>query len=562
MHWFFAARTSRIISVVLSLTFLVGCSLSEIDRIERQTKDSGEIARRISDTNRAKAQPAVRWMDKPWVSLKPLAPVAASPEEKILPSCQITINRPDGMNLPELGQRITRLCGPRVTITPDAFLVLSPANARFGASQQIPGSLPAPDGHGRVPLSYLGAQPSSASVIKQSDKHISALKWQGDLPGLLDTICSRLGLSWRVNKGNIVFYQLDTRMFQLVILNTKISSSASVTSGSSGSIGSSGGTNSGVSGESSSAQKTSVDLNSDLYGDIKKTIENMLTPSKGRFWLSSASGTLTVTDTPETLERIGRYIDYQNELLNRQVQLNVQVLSVTQSRKEQFGLDWKLVYQSLNSIGASVTGNLINAAGNTLSGGLSILDTATGPAAKFSGSELLIKALSQQGNVSLVTELNRATINLTPVPFQISDQTGYIQSSSTTATANAGTTSSMQSGIITTGLFMSMLPYIQENGDVQLQFAFTLSDKPTIQPFFSRDGNTRTDTPAFKLRSLTQTVNMRAGQTLVLTGADQLDSVASKQGAFTPGNFLFGGGHAGSDTRTTLVILITPILLR
>ncbi|EKN4036015.1 PilN family type IVB pilus formation outer membrane protein [Yersinia enterocolitica] len=562
MHWFFAARTSRIVSMVLSLGFLVGCSLSEIDRIDRKAKDSGETARRITDSNSAKIQPSVRWMDKPWVNLKPLAAVVVSSEEKVLPPCQITINRPDGMNLPELGQRITSLCGPRVTITPDAFLALSPANTRSGMVQQIPGSLPALDGDSRIPLSHLGGQGTTASAMMRPGNHINALKWQGDLSGLLDSVGSRLGLSWRANKGNIVFYQLDTRMFQLVILNTKISSSASVTSGSSGSIGSSGGTNSGVSGDSSAAQKTSVDLRSDLYEDIKKTVENMLTPSKGRFWLSSASGTLTVTDTPETLERIGRYIDYQNELLNRQVQLNVQVLSVTQSRKEQFGLDWKLVYQSLSNIGASVTGNLINAADNALSGGLSILETATGNAAKFSGSELLIKALSQQGNVSLVTELNRATINLTPVPFQISDQTGYIQSSSTTATANAGSTSSMQTGIITTGLFMSMLPYIQENGDVQLQFAFTLSDKPTIQPFVSRDGNTRNDTPAFKLRSLTQTVNMRAGQTLVLTGADQLDSVANKQGTFTPGNFLFGGGHAGTDTRTTLVILITPVLLR
>ncbi|MBO1566686.1 PilN family type IVB pilus formation outer membrane protein [Yersinia pseudotuberculosis] len=530
MHWYSVARTSRLIGVVLSLKFLIGCSLSEIDRIESLAKDSGETARRITDSNGAKTQPSVTWADKPWVNLKPLTPAAASPEEKMLLPCQITINRPEGMSLPELGQRITRLCGARVTITPDAFLALSSANASF--------------------------------AMMPSGKHINALKWQGDLPGLLDTIGSRLGLSWRTDKGNIVFYQLDTRTFQLVILNTKISSSASVTSGSSSSMGSSGGANSGVSGDSNSVQKTSVDLNSNLYEDIKKTIENMLTPSKGRFWLSSASGTLTVTDTPETLERIGRYIDHQNELLNRQVQLNVQVLSVTQSRKEQFGLDWKLVYQSLNNIGASVTGNLINAANNTLSGGLSILGTATGPAEKFSGSELLIKALSQQGNVSLVTELNRATINLTPVPFQISDQTGYIQSSSTTVTANAGTTSSMQTGIITTGLFMSMLPYIQENGDVQIQFAFTLSDKPIIQPFFSRDGNTRNDTPAFKLRSLTQTVNLRAGQTLVLTGADQLDTVANKQGAFTPSNFWWGGGHNGLETRTTLVILITPVLLR
>ncbi len=35
------------------------------------------------------------------------------------------------------------------------------------------------------------------------------------------------------------------------------------------------------------------------------------------------------------------------------------------------------------------------------SAGVSILDTATGNAAKFSGSSLLIKALSEQGDVSV-----------------------------------------------------------------------------------------------------------------------------------------------------------------
>ncbi|WP_323840924.1 secretin N-terminal domain-containing protein, partial [Photorhabdus africana] len=74
-------------------------------------------------------------------------------------------------------------------------------------------------------------------------------------------------------------------------LNTRTSSNASVASGSTSSMGTSGGSgnvNNSVSGEASSSQKTTVDLNSDLYEDIRKTVENMLTPERGRFWLSSS----------------------------------------------------------------------------------------------------------------------------------------------------------------------------------------------------------------------------------------------------------------------------------
>jgi type IVB pilus formation R64 PilN family outer membrane protein len=466
------------------------------------------------------------------------------------------------MTLPEIGQRITAVCGLRVTITPDALQTLVASGGGNVTTQQMTGRLPAPDDSGRVPLSQIGGQGQQTSAVSLEDPVLSGLKWNGNLRGLLDIISSRLGLSVRNDQGNIVFYLLDTRTYQLVILNTKIDSTASVNSGSGNQLGSSGGASSGTSGDINSAQKTAYDLSSNLYDDIRSTIDNMITPSKGRYWLSSASGTLTVTDSPVVLDRIGRYIEYQNKVLNRQVQLSVRVLSVTQTRNEQMGLDWELIYKSLHAAGATLSGNFTDAADNVGSAGISILDTASGSAARFSGSKLFIKALSEQGNVSVVTQLNRATTNLTPVPYQLSSQKGILTSSSSTATANVGVTSSMQTSILTTGLFMTMLPYIQENGDVQLQFAFSYSSPPKVESFVSKDGNTRNDVPTFQQEALTQKVNMRAGETLVLTGSDQVMTSADKQGTFTPGNFILGGGQNGSTTRTTLVILVTPVLLR
>ncbi len=53
-----------------------------------------------------------------------------------------------------------------------------------------------------------------------------------------------------------------------------------------------------ASGDATSSQSTTVGQEYDLYEDIRKTIEAMLTPEKGRYWLSASSSTLTVTDTP------------------------------------------------------------------------------------------------------------------------------------------------------------------------------------------------------------------------------------------------------------------------
>lgn len=556
------SRPTIYAAITAGWVMLAGCSLNEINRMDRKASSDADTAQRIAQSRTDLKQEPVTWTDKPWVNLQPVVSVVASPEDKSLPDCQITINRPEGMTLPEIGQRITAMCGVRVIITADAQQALGSTGGVSSTTQQMTGKLPAPDDTGRVPLAQIGGQTQQMPSVSVADPVLSGLKWHGNLRGLLDVIASRLGLSVRSEQGNVIFYLQDTRTYQLVILNTKIDSTASVNSGSGNQLGSTGGTSSGTSGDINSSQKTAYDLSSNLYDDIRKTIDNMVTPSKGRYWLSSASGTLTVTDTPIVLDRIGRYIEYQNKVLNRQVQLSVRVLSVTQTRNEQMGLDWGLVYKSLHTAGATLSGNFTNAADSAGSAGISILDTASGSAARFSGSQLLIKALSEQGNVSVVTQLNRATTNLTPVPYQLSNQKGILTSSTSSATANVGVSTSMQTSILTTGLFMTMLPYIQENGDVQLQFAFSYSSPPSIEKFISQDGNTRNDVPTFQQEALTQKVNMRAGETLVLTGSDQVTTTADKQGTFTPGNFIFGGGQNGNTTRTTLVILVTPVLLR
>ena len=550
------------LTALVAALALSSCSLNEISKMDKEASGQADTAQRVLQSRQTLTQPTVVWSDKPWVNLQPVTPVISTPDEKNLPACQITINRPEGISLPELGQRITALCGIRVSITPDAFAALSSISTGSVVTSQMNGQLPAPDDNGRVPLSQMGTTSAQPVSVQSSPSLIRGLKYQGDIRGLLDMAASGLGLSWRIDSSGVYFYQQDTRTFQLVILNTKVNSSASINSGSGNQLGSGGGTSGGTTGDISSNQKTDYGMNSDLYDDIKKTVEQMVTPKSGRFWLSSATGTLSVTDTPDVLNRIGRYIEYQNKVLSRQVQLNIQIVSVNQTRNEQMGLDWGLVYKSLQNVGASLTGSMANASSSAASAGISILDTASGNAAKFSGSSLLIHALSEQGNVSMALNQTDPTANLTPVAYQLSKSTGMLTSSSSMATANVGVTSTMTTTNVTTGLFMTMLPFIQENGDVQLQFAFSYTSPPDIKSFVSRDGNTRNDTADTSTEGLARKVNLRSGQTLVLTGSEQQNVSADKQGTFTPGNFILGGGQTGSRGRTTLVIMITPVLLR
>ncbi|EAA0896140.1 PilN family type IVB pilus formation outer membrane protein [Salmonella enterica] len=550
-------RALTVIIVTALSVALAGCS--EMDNMSRTIRADADIAQQHLDSQKRHQDPLV-WTDKQWVNLKPIAQATSSPQKAGLPACNITVGSRDGLALSEISGLITRICGVRVILSPEV-MAAGHGVGSAGVTRRTSGPLPVPDDSGRIPLDQLGVA-GGGQQTALAPATLNGLRWQGPLGGLLDNITARTGVSWRTDHGAVVFYLTETRTFQFAFLNTRVNSNASVSSGSTSSMGTSGGSGGGdnsVSGDSSSSQKTTTLQDRDAYEDIRKTMETILTPEKGRYWLSESTGVMTVTDTPQVLETVSHYVDEQNREMNRQVQLSVKVLSVSNTRNEQFGIDWGLVYKSLQQVGATLNNAGGDIAGAT-SAGVSILDTATGSAARFSGSSLLIKALSEQGDISVVTSLDSTVTNLTPVPIQMADQTVYVAGSATTTTTDVGATTTLTPGMITTGFNMTLLPLIRQAGDVQLQVNFNLSDPPTIRSFTSKDGNSYIEMPYTKLRSLSQKVNLRAGQSLVLTGFSQDNTSVRKSGTFTPGNFLFGGGRKGEHGRSTLVIIITPLL--
>ena len=554
------SRTPLKLTLLAAAVMLSSCSVRDVSTIEKENNAQADTTQRVLKSRQEITQPAVVWSDKPWVNLRPIQPVISAPDGVKLPPCPVFLNNPEGLTLPQIASRINALCGFRVYISPEVSAALLQTPGGGFVTSQMNGRLPAPDDNGRVPLAQMGMSAQPAAMSSSEPLLFQGTRFQGDAQEALNIAASTLGLSVRRSAGRVDFYIQDTRTFQLAILNTKVNSTASITSGAGTQLGSEGGTG-GTKGEVSSNQKTDYGMNSDLYNDIRKTVEQILTPKSGRYWLSDATGTLSVTDTPEVLDRVGRYIDYQNKVLSRQVQLNVQIVRVTQTSNVDRGLDWGLIVKSVTGFGATLGSTFAGAPTNAGSAGISILDTASGGAAKFSGSQLMLKALAQQGTVTMALNQTDPTANLTPVAYQLSKSTGLLNSSTSTAVANVGVTSTQTVSSITTGLFMTMLPFVQENGDIQLQFAFSYTTPPDVTQFISKDGNTRNDVANTATEGLARKVNLRAGQTLVLTGSEQQNASSNKQGTFTPDNFILGGGQSGAKSRSTLVIMVTPVLL-
>lgn len=81
--------------------------------MSRSARASGEIARGHVNEQMRSSQGTLVWTDKPWVNLKPVPAVSNGMQKDHFPDCQITLGQ-DGLTLPEIGERITALCGIRV----------------------------------------------------------------------------------------------------------------------------------------------------------------------------------------------------------------------------------------------------------------------------------------------------------------------------------------------------------------------------------------------------------------------------------------------------------------
>ncbi|WP_410529488.1 PilN family type IVB pilus formation outer membrane protein (plasmid) [Serratia sp. AXJ-M] len=525
---------------------LSGCApLERIDKIDNTVSQDEKQADK--HLNALKKGSVVRDLTSQWINPYPLN--TQSGGNNLLPPCAVAINRPGSITLAEVSAFISKRCRLPVVVTPDAQAILVPTG---GKTEQLSGPVPAPDPNGMVPLAALGGSPARAAPAVTGGTSLRGVFWQGELGGLLDNVTTRLGLSWRYEQGRIAIFYLDTRTFPVMFMDSKASFGSKTVSGTTSSMGATGDSSGGgLSGDSNTSQATEMEIKSSLYEDVTNTIKSMLTPGTGRMNLSA--GVLTVTDTPRVLEQIGRYLDDRNKELNRQVVLNVQVYSVEKRTQDQYGIDWNAVFNS-GSVGLSLTNAFTGASSDALNGGISILD------GKGAGTKAFIKALSEQANVSVMTEASSMTTNLSAVPIQVALQQDYASNVTTENTANVGSSSSITKSTITTGFNMTVLPFLMpQSPKMQLQFAINMSDDPTMRTFTS--DNTSVELMKTRLKTFTQRVIMQSGQTLVLSGYQSLNNTANRQGVGSFRFFGLGGGANGENNKTMLVILITPVIL-
>ena len=514
--------------VLLALVLaLGGCALG--DRMLKLGGTISDAQREISLSQQAFAQSvhsndrrkAAQRVQRPWLMGNP-QPLA---REVTLPSAlranvSTTLLFPnDQVDLAVIGQRITLATGLPVRILPEALL----------------------------PISSFLPRLDNASVPVTTHSP-ALLRLQGGpepLARILDRISAQLGVMWRYQDERIEFYRTQTRVFSVRSLTLNANADASLGLAS----------QSDAQGFVSSSRTRLESGPINVLETIRSRIEPFLTRAGVLVAQPGASGSIVVTDTPQVLDNIARYLDTENRSLTRRVRIIFEELTVLVDDSAEAGIDWNLVFSS-----AGVAAGLSMSGAGVAEAGALELGLMKGP---FKGSEAIVKALGQVGKVVRRSSLPVLTLNRRPVTHAVRTTFSYIDKVETTALGSQATIAlpsvSVSQREETVGSMLTLVPDAQDNGQVLLSVAY---DNTVAQPLKSVTFGDKAN--PLQLQQITidgngtiQQVALQPGQPLLISGFDRSEHETSER-RLNPGvPIAFGGSNRASTQSLTTVMIVT-----
>jgi type IVB pilus formation R64 PilN family outer membrane protein len=284
--------------------------------------------------------------------------------------------------------------------------------------------------------------------------------------------------------------------------------------------------------------------------------------------VSPSVGTITVTASPLVIRKIENLIKNQNEIISRQVIIDVNVMTIVTDKSENFQMDFNSVLNGLtDEFGLSwsgPTGELTQ-----LTDGISgVLEGSFASLNGKKSANLLLDALSQKFDTSVTTNATVTTLNNHTVPLQIITRESYLKELETTISETSVSTAATP-GDITTGFVMNLLPRILSGGNVMLQYSMSLSEKTGLETInFGEDansdgvGDSLIQLPTVVSRDFLQNIKLTSGNTLVLAGYDRVLNSSEQAGTGNEKFWYLGGGKYSEKRKEVLVIMITPRIIK
>jgi len=485
----------------------------------------------------------------------------------------------------QAARNITLATDIPVTVTPD--VENSPtmsANAQAVAPNATPNALP-PTAlmTGSLPPPTLGfAQPQQentppAAVVSLSTpstpgwtpasavpaiRPMVKLHYQGTLLSYVKMIASAGGVDWEYHDGVITFRRLVTKVFTLSNISPgNIESQDDMSKGGEAATGQAGGPNAKTTGNFTSTSKVGTKGNYSLWTLLRAEIESAITTA-GKFAINEGAGTVTVTDTKDAVGRIEKIVERENNILGRQVSIDVRVIRVAVNNQSQAGLNLNVVYSLFDSAG-SIANSLTSAAPTTLTtastGSLSF--AVTDATSRFSGTNIALQGLNQFGNVMSDSTNSVTTTNRIPAMTGRYNTTGYL--AQTTPASGGGVAGGqgvpgLTPGSTTTGTFLRILPTIRDNNTILINMSLDVSQLLGFGSASTGAGSTFQQIQWANTDGSKNTSNLLLNQneSMVMVGIVSDDINANNA------NGLGGGSMNATRNKILYVLVVTPRIMK
>lgn len=489
--------------------------------------------------------------DSRWVSLN------AAAERIMLATKLIVTIAPDVYLEPAALQRKATSIGASkgASANPAPAFAAMPPGMPAGANP-MPLPLPGAVGTARAPSDV--APPSAGRSQRQveSASGFDMPNMNAPLSQILDLIATKLSIHWKYDEAtsSIRFYRMVTKTWDTPFRAAKASYKSSLQ-------GETTATNNANALTARSASNSPIeDEMRDLVElqAMRENAESVMTMS-GSVFANQATGTITMTDTTDSIDAADAIIKSGVRSLSRMVRLRMQTIKVTSSKAGEFGLD----------VSAAVSRALANVPDFTLSLGspANLASTNAGAiglqvfSGSAAGSKAIARALAEVGDVEISTEIPLATRNRRGVYYNVGRTFSYVSSTTPAAATTGGTggTPGITTAQDEVGLKLFMLPEVTNKDTVMLNVTLKQSTLQSLETFSSGTGANQQSVqlPEKDSEGSQQEVPIRNGQTIVLTGFDTKTNQYDKR---TLGNgipVLAGGSLAARQVRTTTIVLVT-----
>jgi MSHA biogenesis protein MshL len=424
--------------------------------------------------------------------------------------------------------------------------------------------------------------PSVAGEISLDLKNVTVLE-------VMNLSREVYGYEFKVSTNGYIVLpaRIQSKIFAVNYLNVNRSGESSMTV-SSGQLGSSissdsndGDTSSSTT-TSSTAKSSSINtsIKSDFWSGLHQTIVAIVGNGEGRsVVVDPHAGLVIVRGMPGELRDVEAYLDDAEDSLQRQVILEAKIIEVRLNDSFQSGIDWTAISKNGNTLigtsgvfdGSSAVANFAgNATATTaLSGSTPAVGNLFAVAGSSSTFSALIRLLSAQGDVQVLSSPRISTVNNQKAVIKVGSDEFFVTNISSSTSSNSSSTTTTPDITLApffSGIALDVTPQISENDDVILHVHPSVSEVVDQIKVITVGGQTQQLPLALSsVRESDSVVKAKNGQVVVIGGLMQ--NSYSNEDSGLPGLSdipIIGGlfkQKKRSKTRSELVILLRPIVV-